>query len=62
MPGMRRREFVSAARRRGGGVAARGARAAAGELADHRYTRLTALRVEPIGLCSHAAATRTRLG
>ena len=31
MPGMRRREFVSAARRRGGGVAARGARAAGGQ-------------------------------
>ena len=34
MPGMRRREFVSAARRRGGGVAARGARAAAGDAGD----------------------------
>ena len=32
MPGMRRREFVSAARRRGDGVAARGARAAAGKV------------------------------
>ena len=34
MPGMRRREFVSAARRRGGGVAARGARAAAADAGD----------------------------
>ena len=33
MFGMRRREFVSAARRRGG-VAARGARAAAGDAGD----------------------------
>ena len=34
MPGMRRREFVSAARRRGGCVAARGACAAAGNAGD----------------------------
>ena len=34
MPGMRRREFVSAARRRGRGVAARGARAAANDAGD----------------------------
>ena len=34
MPGMRRREFVSAARRRGGSVAARGARAAGGDAGD----------------------------
>ena len=32
MPGMRRREFVSAARRRGGGVAGRGTGAAAATL------------------------------
>ena len=35
MFGMRRREFVSAARRRGCSVAARGARAAAGDAGDH---------------------------
>ena len=34
MPGMRRREFVSAARWRGGGVAARGERAATGDAGD----------------------------
>ena len=47
MPGMRRREFVSAARRRGGGVAARGARAAAGDAGDRVLStprRLTAYR------------------
>ena len=36
MSRMRRRDFVSAPRRRGGGVAARGARAAAGANAAHR--------------------------
>ena len=34
MPGMRRREFVSAARRRGGRLAARGASAAGGDAGD----------------------------
>ena len=34
MPGMRRREFVSAAQRRGGGVAAGRAGAAAGDAGD----------------------------
>ena len=42
MPGMRRREFVSAARRCGGGVAARGAGAAVSacwRAGQHRYDR-----------------------
>ena len=54
MPGMRRREFVSAARRCGGGVAARGARAAAGDAGDRvsrQPRRLTRSRT----VCAHFA-------
>ena len=42
-------------------MAARGACAAAGKAADHRYSRLGLCRMEPLGLCSHAAAARARL-
>ena len=44
MPGMRRRDFISAARRRGGRVAARGARAAAGADAADRCIHEPGLR------------------
>ena len=52
MPGMRRREFVSAARRRGGGVAARGARAAAGDAGD---------RVSLAGVACELSTRRRRI-
>ena len=59
---MRAPRVHHAARRRGGRVAARGARAAAGEAADHRVPgREHAFGPEPMDRRFRAAAARTRL-
>src|SRR6266404_1421460 len=55
-------KILSHAWRRGGRVAARGARAAGREAADHRVLgRRHAVRLEPVGSRLCAATTRTRL-
>ena len=59
---MRRREFITLSRRRGGGVAARGARAAAGKLPTIGFLGAsTPSAMEPMDRRFCAAAARTRL-